>query len=246
MCCLAACAHLSYAPALARGPRCQTQSEESPANSARGKDFRVDVQVVQPQRTAEGRLFYLLSYSYSFKGRRTVNIQGVGTVPATGKQRHLFTEEYLTFTDESGNVLTKVRLRPNKQPPEGGGLDLPNDSDFSQFVSDITQDQANFLPKALRTLNEWFASGYTIKQDGGVTSFVTVYREVEGLPSHLRGEIAVRMSYPFDPSGNQFYFRVYTSPRLYPKKSDDPAPQTAATLKVFEAFARRLLGDLKK
>lgn len=115
--------------------------------------------------------------------------------------------------------------------------------EFGQSLSDSTQDQAGFLPKTLRTLNNWFPSGYTIRQDGPVTSFVTVYREVEGLPSNLRGEVAVRISFPYDPNGNQCYFRVYTPQRLYPKKSDDLVPQTR---KVFDEFARRLLQDLRK
>ena len=246
-CCVAA---LSFCLALVlQANMCLAQSEPNKpdkANVAEGKDFRVKVDTVQPQRTVDGDLLYHLNYTYEFKGRDTVSIKGIGTLPAKGKQQHLFTQDTLEFMDSDGQLLAVVELKPNKKQPEGGALEMPKDSDFDQFLSDSTRAQTTFLSRTMQTLNKWFPSGYTIKQEGQVTSFVTGYRDVDGLPSNLRGELAVRVSFPYDPNSDQFYFRIYMLPRQYPKKSETPEAPTAETRKVFDAFGQRLLQELKQ
>ena len=246
-CCVAAC--LFFVSLVSQPGAYLAQSESNKpdkVNVAEGKDFRVKVDTVQPQRTEDGDLLYLLNYSYEFKGRQTVSIKGIGELPAKGKLQHLFSEEILEFIDSDGQLLAVVQLKPNKKQPEGGALEMPKDSEFDQFLSDSTRAQTMFLPKTMQTLNKWFPSGYTIRQEGQVTSFVTGYRNVDGLPSHLRGEVAVRVSFPYDPSSDQFFFRIYLSPRQYPKKSETPEAPSADTRKVFEAFGQRLLQELKQ
>lgn len=245
--CLIASAYLLGFPTRASGnpPACAFQDEGIPTNSAEGKNYRVRVDVVQPVRTSEGQLLFRLSYSYQFKQPETINIKGVGIVPASGKQKHLFAGEYLEFEDTSGKLLVKIKLKPNTKTPEGGALDLPQENEFVSFLSDTARDPMAFLPKALQKLNNWFPAGYTIRQDGPVTSLVTVFRDVDGLPANLRGQIAIRLSYPYDPNSNQFFFRVYMVTRQRPKKSTDWMSPTPDTQKVFNDFAKQLLTDFK-
>jgi hypothetical protein len=245
--CLIACSCLLVLSTHAWGnPRARaSQDEDIPINFAEGKNYRVKVDIVQPIRTSDGQLLYRLSYNYQFKERPTINIKSIGMVPASGKQEHLFAGEYLEFEDASGNLLVRIRLKPNKKAPEAGALDLPSESEFVSFLSETAQDQGAFLPKALQKLNRWFPAGYTIRQDGQVTSLMTIYRDVEGLPSNLRGQIAIRLSYPYDPNSNQFFFRVYMVTRQRPKKSADWQSPSPETQKVFDNFVRQLLQEFK-
>lgn len=219
------------------------QDEDVPVNSAEGKRYRVKVDTVQPFRTSAGQLLFRLNYNYQFKDHQFIHLKGVGRMPASGKQEHFFEKEYLEFEDLSGNLLVKIKLKPNKKAPEAGALDLPQESEFVNFLSDTGQDPTAFLPKALQKLNNWFPPGYTIRQDGQVTSFVTAYRDVDGIPSHLRGQIAIKLSYPFDRNNNQFFFRVYIVKRQKPKKSS--GPWESSNERAFEDFVARLLKDLK-
>jgi hypothetical protein len=221
------------------------QDKTPPINFAESVNYRVKVDIVQPFRTSGGHLLFRLSYDYEFKDRETVKIKGVGLVPASGKQKHLFDGEYLEFEDESGSLLVRIKLKPNKMSPEAGALDLPEESQFVNFLSDTAQDPIAFLPKTFQKLNNWFPSGYIVRQEGQVTSFVTVYRDVEGLPSNLRGQVAIRISYPYDSTNNQFFFRIYAITRQRPKKSADWLSPTPETQKVFDEFAKRLLKEFK-
>lgn len=221
------------------------QDENIAINFAQGEDYRVKVDTVQPVRTSEGQLLFRLSYNYQFKKHRAINIKGVGTVPGSGKGKHLFAGEYLEFWDTSGRLLVKIKLKPNKPPSEGGGLDLPQENEFVNFLSDTAHDPIAFLPKALQKLNDWFPTGYTIRQKDRVTSLVTTYRDVEGLPANLRGQIAIQLSYPYDSTSNQFFFRVYVITRQRPKKSADWVSPTPETQKVFNDFAIKLVREFK-
>jgi hypothetical protein len=244
--CFFACVCLLSLPTqAAENPAWTFQDGDIPINFAEAEDYRVKVDTVQPIRTSAGQLLFRVNYSYQFKGRQAIHIKGVGIVPASGKQNYLFDGQYLEFEDESGNLLVKIKLKPNKKPPEAGALDLPQESEFASFLSDTAQDQTAFVPRTLQKLNNWFPAGYIIRQEGQVTSFVTVYREVEGLPLNLQGQIAIRLSYPYDPNSNQFFFRIYTVTRQRPKKSADWLSPTPATQRVFNDFAKQLLKDFK-
>jgi hypothetical protein len=246
---LIACVCFSGLPTYALGTpiACTFQDDkDTSANVADGENYHVKVDVVQPFRTSDGRLLFRISYRYNFKDRQTIKIKGVGLVPANGNHTRLFEGQYLDFEDISGNLIVRVRLKPNKKAPESGALDLPKESEFVNFLSDTSQDPVGFLPKTFQKLNNWFPGGYVVRQEGQVTSLVTVYREVEGLPANLRGQIAIRLSYPYDPNNGKFFFRVYTVIRQRPKKSADWLSATPATQKVFDVFAKQLLNDLKK
>jgi hypothetical protein len=221
-----------------------TQNE--PTNFAKGKDYEVKVEIVQPQRTAQGKLIYRLHYRYEFERQKTITVKGIGTFPAKGELEHFIEGQHLEFLDKADHLLAKVMLKPNTTPPEGGAADFPQENEFSGFQSDQTRNPMAFLPKAFQILNQSFPNGYNIQQDKQVTSLITAYRDLSSQRTdNVCLQTAIRLAYPFDPNGEQFYFRIYIVSRQHPCKSDDWEKPDSVTQEIVNEIVKKLLNDLK-
>jgi hypothetical protein len=222
------------------------QSDEPRANEAESAGYSVKVAFVQPKPTEKGRTFYAITFSYDFKGRKSINIKGLGQAPPKGQFSYLSTEDHLEFQDTVGRAVVTVPLKVTKAP-EGGSTDMPTESDFKPFfLSESRPDATGFHLRAQSVLNSLFPSGYAVRQSGGISYYMTTYRPLEGLPENLRGQVAVMISHPYDASGDRFNFRVQFVARQKPKKSGEWQYELPDdTRRMVEELVKRLTADLR-
>lgn len=227
-------------------PNVNGQTADDLINECKGRDYSVNVSTVQPINSPKGQ-FFSIEYSYNFKGRKTIFIKDVGETPGKGNLKHLYQGQVLEFWSSSaGEVLCKIKLQPNKRPPEGGADDIPASSVFSTFQSSPTSIGSNsdFLTKLTEVLNNAKFT-YRINNQGGVTSVISNYQRLDGLPRNLVGEIAVQISFPQQGNGNQFSFYIYQHARQKPRRSEEWGDISSESQKVLNDFIASLIQQLK-
>jgi len=194
-------------------------------NKAEGRDYKVHVKSVIEKSTSADKVVYDIAYSYDFKGRDTVYVEGLGTVPAKGMFRYMTSGRKLAFRQfASGPVIANVWLEETTAIAGNGSTDLPKDSDFPQFFRSSTWVAPPTFPEAaVKVIQKYFPSGYDARQEGQVIYYMTTYSSLTVADGNLRSQIAVRISQPYDRDNrdsNKFNYHIQFVARDRPRLSD--------------------------
>src|SRR5262249_25895385 len=99
-------------------------------NKAHGANYEVNVTSVVEKSTLESKVVYEITYSYEFRGRNTVYVRGLGTIPAKGNFSYLTSDLQLEFLESAtGPVLAAVQLEETIQTMSSDSTELPKESD---------------------------------------------------------------------------------------------------------------------
>jgi hypothetical protein len=219
------------------------------ANKARGTNYNVDVQSVIAKNTSQNKVVYAIRYTYEFKGRNAVYVNGIGTVPAKGKFSYLTSVQHLEFRESAtGTAIVTVPLEETTITMGSDSTDLPKEGDFPQaFRSDNWTPSATFPEAALKVIQKYFPSGYAAHQNGQTNYYVTTYRNLQVTNRQLRSQIAVAISQPYDISGDKFAYHIQFIARDHPRLSNDwryGDDRDQETLTAAEGFINQLISEL--
>jgi hypothetical protein len=191
-------------------------------NRAEGRDYKVHVKSVVEKSTSADKVVYEIIYSYDFKGRDTVYVDGLGTVPAKGKFRYMTSGRKLEFRQFAfGPLIANVWLEETKTIAGDGATDLPKESDFPQFFRSSTWvPPPTFPDTAVKVIQNYFPSGYNTRQEGQVSYYITTYSRLPVADGNLRSQIAVRISQPYDREADKFNYHIQFVHRDRPRLSD--------------------------
>lgn len=193
------------------------------ANAAQGADYNVKVRsVIARSSTADNKVVYEITYDYEFKGRDSVYVKGLGTVPAKrGGVTYLTSEPQLEFRGSAGGeLIVSVPLQETAATQGGGAADLPQEADFSAaFRTGTWRHPVTFHESASRAIEKYFPFGYEARQKGQVNYYVTTYRNLTIPGGTLRSQIAVMLSQPYDGGAHGFTYRVQFVVRDRPRMS---------------------------
>lgn len=193
-------------------------------NAARGQNFSVRVKSVIARSAPEDRVIYEVTYGYSFKGRNTVYIKGLGIVPPKKDEVNYLTfDQQIEFLESPGGpLIVTVPLQETTDTQGGQSADLPRETDFSPaFRSEVWSVPAVFHDSAARIIQKHFPFGYEVRQNDGVNSYTTTYRKLAVPHKNLRSQISVRVSHPFDATERKFIYRIYFVARDQPRMSTE-------------------------
>ena len=191
----------------------------------------------------------LVAYRYDFRGRQTVYIKGIGTVPARGEFEYLTRESTLEVRDApGGTVLATVPLKETvivaAKPPLNF---VPPDSAFpSAFREDTWQSPAPLQDRVNTVLRKYFA--YMPHDENKVTYTVTTFTplQVEKLPSGTTAQVALLISFPHGPAPGQYAFRVRSLVHEGRALSDDTRPTSNQTIqRAADKFIDDLIKEIK-
>lgn len=238
------------------GAVCSTRGEEattiaapkSTTNVAQGDDFEVTVMQAEPLATKDGaRTGFLVTYRYDFQNQRSIELEGIGEVPAKGEFSHIVFDPMLTFKPLTGGLPVTVQIKATRMPEGGGGVvEMPGEGDFgTAALNEIRTATANFFESVSHLFNREFIAGYKVNQMGDTNQYVTTYRPVEGVPGHLRAEIAVMVSHSTAASAPPLPFRLQYLVRQKPKRSDKWDYSIQGLEPQVTPFVTRLLVQLK-
>lgn len=134
---------------------------------------------------------------YDFRPLAEIEITGLGRVAPQGSVKHIWWNKKLEFFDPGRHkLLATLELVPTVQL-QGAGPELPAENEFnvaeSRYRIPVVARPADVFRAAL---NATFPLGYAMKELDGVTSYVTTYQELAGVPKNTLAELAVRLSFP--------------------------------------------------
>lgn len=193
-------------------------------NAARGQNFSVRVKSVIARSAPGDKVIYEITYEYSFKGRNTVYIRGLGIVPPKRDNVNYLTfNQRLEFLESAeGPVLVTVPLQETTDTQGGQSADLPRETDFSPaFRSEVWSVPAVFHDRAARIIQKHFPFGYEVRQNNGVNYYTTTYRKLAVPHKNLRSQISVRVSHPYDATERKFIYRIHFVARDQPRMSNE-------------------------
>jgi hypothetical protein len=225
-----------------------TAAVETLPNIAQGDDYKVTVTQAEPLTTKDGtRTGFLVSYRYDFHNQQSVELEGIGEVPAKGEFSHIVFDRRLIFKPVGGGLPVTVQLKATRRPEGGGELvEMPSESDFgSAALNETRTATANFFESLSRLFNREFISGYRVNQVGGANQYVTTYRVIQGVPENLRAEIAVMVSHSTAASAPPMPFRLQYLVRQKPKRSDKWDYGIQGLEQQVQPFIAGLLAQLK-
>lgn len=185
---------------------------------------------VEVATTPQKKTLYRLDYVYKFEGYETVYIKELGFVPAQGHLIYFADDIKVEFRDPTNGSIIKIVNYPvifrneewsflrrdsisarayNSKLNYLGGIDLPTENEFLEIArSESWVSPPTFQEIVLSVLNKKFPLGIKPFQRDNLFFFVTPYIELSGLPSNLRGQLALLISQPYGRNGNKFLFRV--------------------------------------
>src|SRR5213592_894909 len=76
-----------------------------PTNRSEGQDYKVKVKSVVEKTTPDDKVVYDVSYSYEFKGRATVWVDGLGAIPGKGKFNYMTSDNKVEFRESANGPL---------------------------------------------------------------------------------------------------------------------------------------------
>ena len=231
------------------GEESTTSAATTPmTNIAQGDDFRVTVTQAEPLATKDGtRTGFLVSYRYDFKNRQSVELEGIGEVPAKGEFSHILFDPKLIFKPYQGGRPVTVEIKATRMPEGGAGLvEMPREGDFgSAALEEVRTATANFFESVSRLFNREFIAGYRANQVSGTNQYLTTYRPVQGVLENLRAEIAVMVSHATAAATPPVPFRLQYIVRQKPKRSEKWDYGDQGLEQQVHPFVRQLLAQLK-
>lgn len=213
----------------------------------KGDNYSVKMKRVIAYAAPDNKTVFSVKYSYSFGGRDTVHIRGVGVVPAKGEYSYLtFDKEILFKESQNGPVLATVPVTETLIPMAPLAVELPKRSDFpSSFRDGQWLGQGSFQENMSRVFDKYFRSGHDASDDNGINYWEsTFFNLTSGVPPTMRCKVAVLISHPYNSGTGGYSFRVQF--RAYEKLShDDWGDMTDATRGAVETFITGLIEELK-
>lgn len=193
---------------LARSLECIDQQVETKVNEARGDNYSVTVTRVKKVSTPERKQTYWIRYKYEFKDRSTVYIQNVGIAPSIGDMSYFTYELELEFADATrGNTLAKVPLKETEIAMGSTSFDIPEESQIPKSHIEVNWSRPiAFRETIASALSKWF---YFLSEEKGTIKYLkTTYTDLVGLPKGYSGQVALVISYPFNPTNGGFSFWI--------------------------------------
>jgi len=187
------------------------------------RDGRINVSRIVKVFISPTTPAYSITYEYRYPDHTSVHIANFGVAPASGKFNYLTTDQSLTIYGEGGHLLTSVPIRETiisaAKPPLN---EIANETEFpSAHRAFPWRDRATFLARANSVLGRYFR--YRPSERDGKTFIITTFAPLE-VPSARRGiigQIAVLLSFPYNPEGDSYYFRVQSLIREGRTHSDE-------------------------
>lgn len=192
---------------------------------------------------------YSIAYDYDFPGRSSVYIKGLGIVPPKGSFRYLSPDTQLEFRDgPSGEVLTSVPLKETvvvaANPPL---LGVPDETAFpAEFQSFIWDSPKSFQERANTVLAKTFR--YQPRQNKELTLLKTTFTPLtlKGAPAGVRAQIALLLSFPYDPQTGRYSFHVQSLVMEGRTHSDEFRPTSdPLILHSVDSFLNNIIEEMK-
>jgi hypothetical protein len=191
---------------------------------------------------------HFISYEYSFPGRSTIHIQGLGVVPATGSFSYITTEPQLVFEDaethaEIANSPLRETVIAAAKPP----LDqMPKEEEFSQSLREFAwTSKHSVLVQVTSVISRHFR--YQSRESQGITYLRTTFAPVP-LPGTSEGVLCRVALLVTIPSGGASAVRLDVHSMVQEGRSHsdefrpatDPAMEAAAN-----AYVDRLVAEIR-
>jgi len=218
-------------------------------NQSHGRDY--DVLVERAIKVNAGdSLVYAITASFQFKNRDSVFVKDLGLVPARSRYSYLASSRTIEFREaDSGRLIVSVPVEETVQVATATAprLDFPRESDFpSAFRTYAVSASATKLRDVVyQTLQASFQ--IEPRDDNHLTRVTTSYQSLpmRNGPRNITGQIALRVSFPFDESTGQLHYRVQQSIREGRSSSDDwRQPTTAEVIQAADSFVQNLVESL--
>lgn len=192
---------------------------------------------------------YTISYRYSFTGRDSVEVEGIGVVPARGELRYLTRDSVIDIRSSGADsMIVAIPVRVTALTMAGGadGRDiLRRDQYPSAARMGMWRSRGSFSTHVIRTLNQLFPQGYLPEEGGGRYFISTDWRQLGGVPSNLQARVAVLVSHPSSVSAGVYEFSVRFKAQERRRRDIWTDVSTPEVQTVVEAFMDNLLRRLE-
>jgi hypothetical protein len=189
-----------------------------------------------------GSPLYSLSYSYDFKTKESVYVKGLGPVPPTGKFSYVTPESSLTIHNADFSKVLYSATPP--AVPGGFTIEVADESAFSSAGRDQRwSQQRSFVQTATDVLNnQGFI--YLPYERSPLYFLRTSYVTLGKLPRHIKAQVAVLLSQPYNPQQKEFSFRVQIAVRERLAKEEKWTAPSDETLQTSERWLEELIKKL--
>jgi hypothetical protein len=183
---------------------------------------KVKILGVIEKTTSGGKVIREVSVSYDFKDASNVRFVGLGLVPAKNSYTYLTSSSEIKFLSKDLNqVIYTAPLVITAEPMGAEAVDLPKESDFPpQFRSKYYTPDTLFTEVMLNVVQKYFPSGFLPYQTGPINSCITTYRNLPVPDPNLRGQLALKISQPYDVRSHKLTYRIQFIERDRPRLSD--------------------------
>ena len=208
---------------------------------------RVTVTRLLELPTSQGKAVSL-AYTYSFPGRQSVYIKGVGTVPASGSFEYLSMDRRLEFRDASdGSVLLHVPLNNPEKLLGRETTDVPSNGEFPAAARNGRWTGPGSFPvHAERVLSRSFSFGSVVSEVDGQVMRTTTYHAIDVPASPLKVNVAVKVTYPAAPKRTGHAFSLHVLVKERRSRSEWRPAESEDALRAVETFIASLLAALEK
>jgi hypothetical protein len=223
--------------------------KDVPSAASPDKPAGVQVKTVVKVFLKDGAPGYSIAYDYDFPERETVYIDHIGVVPAKGSFHYISEGTRLEVRESpDGKILAEVPLRETvivaAKPPV---LGVPDEDAFPNvYQSFIWDSKRSLTERANNVLNKAFH--YHPQFEQGVTRLKTTFTPLppEGLSAGTTAQIALLLSFPFDPESGRYSLHVQSLVMEGRSHSDRFEPTSnPVILHSADDFVRHLVAEMK-
>jgi hypothetical protein len=212
---------------------------------------RVNIESVTKVSVAKDGSAYLVTFRYDFDKFSTIYIEGFGTVPSKGTYQYISNQPYLDFLDpDSRGLIERVPLQETTivaaKPPLN---EIPSDNQFSQgFHSYAWELPSSLQERANAVLAKYFI--YYPHENNKLIYLTTTYTPLS-LSKKLSddgvlAEVALLLSFPFDPANGKYSFHVQYSVKEGRVLSDELRPtDSSEIIQAANKFADKIVAEMK-
>ena len=224
---------------------CQREAIK-PAQSNPKASCRLDVlKAIAVSEAQSNRPLIDVEYSYACDGVSNVYISDLGTMPPSGAEHYLTRSEAVGIYEWPGGPLLRAARVPPPAILAGNGPDLPILAEFTGAGERGACDPSRVSEATLFLLNHDHFLYSPQSTDDNRTLIVTAYRDLQTLPDkHLRGQIALMISYPFK-SNDAYQFEVRYVARESRVASPDWRAPGQSVLAAAQTIADELRGGIE-
>lgn len=193
-------------------------------------------------------VLYKVTYEYSFSGRESVFIDGVGTLPARGRLTYLNSGGSIRFLDKfNGQILRTVTIKDPVRFMGGNAADLPRESEFPEaYRQGRWTGKQPFAIVALAVLDRFFPNGYRAYRRGERQHFLTMFATLPPVSERIQAQVAVLVSSPVDADPHDLVFTVQFSARERRSRSEWRRELNDSTQTAVQVFVGEVLAALER